>query len=90
MHERVNRLGGALLELDVRPEERVAFLLPDSPAWAYAFFGAMKIGAVAVPLNTLLAPKDYEYLLNDCRGGCWWFTSRFWVRFAPFAIGCGI
>ena len=67
LHERVNRLGGALLELDVRPEERVAFLLPDSPAWAYAFFGAMKIGAVAVPLNTLLAPKDYEYLLNDCR-----------------------
>ena len=67
LHERVNRLGNALLELDVRPEERVAFLLPDSPEWAYVFFGAMKIGAVAVPLNTLLAPKDYEYLLNDCR-----------------------
>jgi benzoate-CoA ligase len=67
LYERINRLGSALLELDVRPEERVAFLLPDSPAWAYVFFGAMKIGAVAVPLNTLLAPKDYEYLLNDCR-----------------------
>ena len=67
LFERVNRLGNALLELGVRSEERVAFLLPDSPPWAYVFFGAMKIGAVAVPLNTLLTPKDYEYLLNDSR-----------------------
>ena len=31
------------------------------------FFGAIKVGAVAIPLNTLLASKDYEYLLNDSR-----------------------
>ncbi len=67
LHEGTNRLGGALRELGVRMEERVAILLPDSPEWAFAFFGAMKIGAVAVPLNTILRPKDYEYLLNDSR-----------------------
>ncbi len=67
LYHRVNRFGNALRELDVRIEERVALLLPDSPPWAYTFFGTMKIGAVAVPLNTLLAPKDYEYLLNDSR-----------------------
>jgi benzoate-CoA ligase len=65
--ESVNRFGHALLELGVRMEERVAFLLPDSPEWAYVFFGAIKIGAVAVPMNTLLSSKDYEYLLNDSR-----------------------
>jgi benzoate-CoA ligase len=27
----------------------------------------MKIGAVAVPINTLLRPADYAYLLNDSR-----------------------
>jgi benzoate-CoA ligase len=27
----------------------------------------MKIGAVPVPVNTLLKPEDYEYLLNDSR-----------------------
>ena len=48
-------------------EERVAILLPDSPEWVFAFFGAMKIGAVAIPLNTNLKPKDYEYILNDRR-----------------------
>ena len=67
LHASVNRLGNALKELGVRLEERVAILLPDSPEFAFAFFGAMKIGAVSVPLNTLLTPRDYEYLLNDCR-----------------------
>jgi benzoate-CoA ligase len=65
--ESVNRLGNALLALGVRMEERVAVILPDMPEWVFAFFGAMKIGAVAVPLNTNLKPQDYEYLLNDCR-----------------------
>ncbi len=65
--EAVNRTGNALTSLGVRIEQRVAILLPDSPEWVFAFFGAMKIGAVAVPMNTMLKPKDYEYLLNDSR-----------------------
>ena len=65
--EGVNRLGNALKGLGTRLEERVAILMPDSPEFVFAFFGAMKIGAVAVPMNTLLTQQDYEYLLNDCR-----------------------
>jgi len=65
--EGVNRFGNALKRLKVRMEERVALLMPDSPEFAFTFFGSMKMGAVAVPLNTLLAPRDYEYLLNDSR-----------------------
>ncbi|MGO8753586.1 MAG: benzoate-CoA ligase family protein [Thermoguttaceae bacterium] len=67
LHEAVNRFGNVLQDLGVRMEERVALLLPDSPEWVYVFFGAIKVGAVAIPLNTLLASKDYEYLLNDSR-----------------------
>ena len=67
LHQAVNRLGNALRELGVRREERVALLLPDSPQWVYVFFGAMKIGAVAVPMSTMLTSKDYEYLLEDSR-----------------------
>lgn len=65
--ERVNRMGNALKGLGVRTEERVALLLLDTPDFAYAFFGAIKIGAVAVPINTMLTPPEYEYILNDCR-----------------------
>ncbi len=67
LHDGVNRVGNALKTLGLRMEERVAILLPDSPEWVFAFFGAMKIGAVAIPLNTNLKPSDYEYLLNDSR-----------------------
>ncbi|MHB8954818.1 MAG: benzoate-CoA ligase family protein [Pirellulaceae bacterium] len=67
LQEGVNRVGNALKTMGVRMEERVAILLPDSPEWVFAFFGAMKMGAVAVPFNTNLKPSDYQYLLNDSR-----------------------
>jgi len=67
LHEGVNRAGNALKALGVRMEERVAILMPDCPDCVYAFFGAIKIGAVAIPTNTILLPKDYRYLLNDSR-----------------------
>ncbi len=65
--ERTNRLGNALLKLEVRREERVQLILLDTPEFLYSFFGAIKMGAVAVPTNTLLKPSDYRYLLNHTR-----------------------
>lgn len=65
--EYVNRMGNALQGLGVEPEQRVALLLPDCPEFVYSFFGAIKIGAVAVPMNTMLRPDDYRYLLHDSR-----------------------
>jgi benzoate-CoA ligase len=65
--ERTNRVGHALIRLGVNAEQRVALLLSDSPEFLCCFFGVIKIGAVAVPLNTLLQPHEYEYLLNDTR-----------------------
>jgi benzoate-CoA ligase family protein len=62
-----NRVGNALRSLDVRIENRVLLLLLDCPELAYSFFGAMKIGAVPIPVNTLMKPPDYEYVLNDSR-----------------------
>jgi len=63
----VNRLGNGLKSLGVRMEERVLLLLPDVPEFAISFFGAIKIGAVPVPVNTLLRTHDYRYLLNNSR-----------------------
>src|ERR1700694_4151829 len=67
LHERVNRFGNALKKLGVRPEERAGLLLLDTPEFFYSFFGGIKIGAVPIPMNTLLKPAEYEYMLNDCR-----------------------
>jgi benzoate-CoA ligase family protein len=67
LSERVNRVGNALRSLGVRAEERVFLALQDTPEFLYCFFGAIKIGAVAVPVNTYLKSPEFEYLLNDCR-----------------------
>ena len=65
--ESVNRFGNALRQLGVRIEERVLLLLLDTPEFAFSFFGAIKIGAVPVPVNTLLKTSDYHYILNNSR-----------------------
>src|SRR5581483_6636086 len=65
--ENVNRFGNALRRLGVTIEQRVLLLLLDSPEFVYAFFGAMKIGAVPIPTNTNMRPEDYHYLLADSR-----------------------
>jgi benzoate-CoA ligase family protein len=67
--EKVNRTGNALKDLGIRIEDRVLLILPDSPEFAYSFFGTIKIGAVAVPTNPWMFAKDYEYLINDSRAG---------------------
>jgi 4-hydroxybenzoate-CoA ligase len=63
----MNRVGNALKTLGVRMEERIALLLLDTEIYPQAFFGAIKIGAVPICLNTLMRPKDYAYFLNDSR-----------------------
>jgi acyl-coenzyme A synthetase/AMP-(fatty) acid ligase len=63
----VNRCGSALRGIGVRPEDRVLLLLHDGPEFVYSFFGAIKIGAVPVPLNTLWKAADYQYVIRDSR-----------------------
>ncbi len=67
LFERVNRTGNALKKLGVRQEERVALLLLDTPEFGSSFFGAIKMGAVPIPMNTQLKPAEYQYMLNDSR-----------------------
>jgi benzoate-CoA ligase family protein len=63
----VNQTGHALREAGVDVEQRVAILLPDGIAWAAVFFGALRIGGVAVPLNTRLSPDVCATMLRDSR-----------------------
>src|SRR5213594_2496827 len=64
----VNRFASALRQsLLVRREERVLLLLLDGPGFVYSFFGAIKAGAVPVPLNTLWKPADYQHVIHDSR-----------------------
>ena len=78
--ELANRVGNALLDLGVDMEQRVALLLLDSPQFAAGFFGAIKMGAVPIPLNTSLRPNDYVYMLNDSRARVLLVHSVVWSQ----------
>lgn len=67
VYKSVNKAGNALKNLGIGLEDRVLVLAFDCPEFVSSFFGAIKIGAVPIPTNTLLKPKDYLYLLNDSR-----------------------
>ena len=64
---RVNRFANAIVALGVQSEQRVLLCLLDSIDFPVAFLGCIKAGVVPVPVNTLLTPADYEYMLRDSR-----------------------
>jgi benzoate-CoA ligase family protein len=53
--------------LGVTLENRVAFCLPDGIDWASCFFGAIRLGAVAVPISMRLQSREYAAILRDSR-----------------------
>jgi benzoate-CoA ligase len=61
----VNQAGSALRRAGVESGDRVLIVLPDSPEFVAAYFGAIKIGAVAVPTSTALRLADYQYLASE-------------------------
>src|SRR5919201_2143924 len=63
----INRAGNALRDSGVLPEQRVAILLPDGPEFVATFIGAMKIGAVPVPMNTAAREHELQLMLDDSR-----------------------
>ena len=60
-----SRFAQLLLNNGVQENDRVLIRLPNSLSYPTAFFGTMKIGAIAVPTSTLLAASEVEYLAND-------------------------
>jgi 4-hydroxybenzoate-CoA ligase len=67
LQKMVNKTANALVELGLRIEDRVVLLMLDTPEFYACFWGAIRIGAVPVPVNTMLTPDDYHYFLNDSR-----------------------
>ena len=64
---RVDRAAGALRDLGVQPEQRVALVMQDSVDFVATFLGAIALGAVPIPLNTLLPAGDYVHVLRGAR-----------------------
>lgn len=61
------RVTNLLRRLGLRIEDRVMLLLLDTPEFADAYFGVLRAGCVAVPVNTWLTAADYAYYLEYAR-----------------------
>ena len=85
--ERINRAGNALADLGVRMENRVAMCMLDSVDFPAVFLGAIRIGAIPIPLNTLLTAADYDYMLRDSRAHTLVVSAELYPALAPVLDG---
>lgn len=83
LHRQSNQAANAFAKLGVEPEQRVMMLMLDSLAFPPCFWGAVRMGAVAMPVNTLLKPADYEYFLNDSRAKVLIVDEALWPVIEP-------
>ncbi len=78
-----SRAGNALLAQGVCRGDRVLIVLPDSAEFVAAFFGAAKIGAVAVPVNPFARSSDYIHYLENSQPRAAIIHSNALAEFLP-------
>ncbi len=61
------RAAAALVALGVRPGDRVAVQVEKSPDALFLYLGAVRAGAVFLPLNTAYTQSEVEYFVSDAR-----------------------
>ena len=81
--EKVAIAAAAMQAAGLRREERAAMLLLDTVDYPQLFWGAIKAGVVAVPLNTLLSTSIYEAILRDSRATALFVSAALYPVVAP-------
>ena len=75
--DRVRRTAAGLRAAGVRPEQRILMVMADSPHFAVVYLAAMRVGAIPVPVSTMLRPEGIAELLRDSRAKFLAVTSEF-------------
>jgi len=65
LHDRVARTAAGLRDLGLQPEQRLMMFMADSPEFVTVFLAAMRIGAIPVPVSTMLHADGLAELLRD-------------------------
>lgn len=80
LNELTDRFAAALYRLGVRKGDRVAVMLPNSPHFLIAFFGAMKLGAIIVNNNPTYTARELKHQLEDSGAETIILLNLFWPR----------
>jgi benzoate-CoA ligase family protein len=85
LHDRVRRTAAGLRAAGVQPEQRVLMVMADSPHFVTLYLAAMRIGAIPVPVSTMLRSDGIAELLRDSRARFLAVTSEFAAAAVPAA-----
>jgi benzoate-CoA ligase family protein len=86
---RVAATAAALVRLGVQPEQRVPLALLDGPEFAAAFLAALRIGAVPVPMSTMLTGPELAFQCADARARVAVASAELGASVAGMAEGAG-
>src|SRR5919198_94344 len=86
---RVAATAAALVRLGVQPEQRVPLALLDGPEFAAAFLAALRIGAVPVPMSTMLTGPELAFQCADARARVAVASAELGAAVAGMAEGAG-
>jgi benzoate-CoA ligase family protein len=67
LHDRVCRTAAGLRAMGLQPEQRLLMVMADSPHFVVVYLAAMRVGAIPVPVSTMLHPDGIAELLRDSR-----------------------
>lgn len=81
------RFANALRGLGLAPESRVVLAMLDTPEWPVAFLGCILAGVVPIAANTLLTPKDFDFMLRDSRAQALVVSQPLLAAFEPLIEG---
>ncbi|MDX1387463.1 MAG: AMP-binding protein, partial [bacterium] len=65
-----NRMAHVFVNLGLKKGERVLLRLPNGPEFPVNFLGAVKMGAIPVPISPLFTWKELRYLIKDSKARC--------------------
>ena len=65
LYRAVCNVAARLGDAGIKREDRLMLVLDDTPAFPAVFLGALRVGAVPVPVNFLARPDDFGYFLSD-------------------------
>ncbi len=80
LDELSNRFGNVLKGFGVKPGDRVAIMLPNTPHCVIAYYAILKIGGVVVQTNPLYVEREIEHQLKDSGSGIMVALDLFYPR----------
>ena len=87
LHDQVCRMSASLRRIGLHPEQRVLMLMADTPQFVVMYLAAMRMGAIPVPVSTMLKADGVAELLADSRARFLAVTREFADTAAAAAAG---